>query len=238
MSVKIIFSLFLILNFVRTFSQDDELEILLEFDTTMIGETWCDTYKNMAKKHIENGYYACFIGGLNGSSSNTFQRLMFRKYGIHAVFTGSCTGGYMEDCYSAITYPVIIEKFGADIFTQTAREADSLDKIGKGDRRLYYYYEGKKMLNKIFYQEFDHNLIKQYSHKDQFPNPLITLYVNEDGIIYNFKISPCENIEVKEEIKRIIPILPDLVYATNNGQPVADSIKFRLPINRKERRKN
>ena len=167
----------------------------------------------------------------------TFERLMVRKYGVHTFRTGSCTGGELEDCYSSISIPVIEEKFGADVFEKTMREADSLDRIGLGDRETYYAGSWKKF-KKLIYREFDSKILKQFGPKDDYPCPTLTLHVDETGKIYDCSFRFCDNQTVIDEVNRIIPNLPQMVFATNDGKAVKDSIIFGLPIHRRAKWKN
>jgi hypothetical protein len=191
----------------------------------------------MAKSDIEKGYFVCFFHGYRSTSSMTFERLMIRKYGVYAFRTGSCLGGEPEDCYNSISIPVIKEKFGTGIFNKTMREADSLDKIGLGDRQTYYS-GGRNKFRKIIYQEIDSKIVKQYGPKDDFPWPTVTFHVDENGKIYDCGIQFCENQVVIDEINRILPKLPQMEYATQDGIPIKDSIMLRLPLNRRELRRN
>lgn len=226
-----------------SFSQDDELEWNLEIDSSLLGETLCETFENMANRDVKRGLYIGTYYVFKYNDSNTFERLMFRKYGVHAVRIEPCDVGveadYFEfpECYGSISNPVIKELFGADVFEKTMREADSLDRIGLGDRETYYS-EGLKKLKKQIYKEFDSKIIKQYGPKDDFPSPTITLHVDENGKIYDCGIRFCQNQIITAEFKRILPNLPQMVFGTKDGKAVKDSIIFSLPINRKEFRKN
>ena len=87
--------LIIVLSFgiiVNAQNSNDELGFEMEMDSTIIGKDMCETAKNMAKRDIVNGRYAAFFHGYRGNNSQTFERLMVRKYGVYASRTGLCSG--------------------------------------------------------------------------------------------------------------------------------------------------
>jgi len=231
--------LIIVLSFgiiVNAQNSNDELGFEMEMDSTIIGKDMCETAKNMAKRDIVNGRYAAFFHGYRGNNSQTFERLMVRKYGVYASRTGLCSGDEFLSCYSKISIPIIKEKFGEDIFEKTRLEAIELDKQGKGDRDARHE-KGWSEFVKFFYCELDNEFIKQYKSKKDYPAPTLTLNVNKEGKIYDSTIEFCEDEKVEKEINRIINKLPKIQPATEDGKAIEDKIIFCLHVNRKWKKK-
>ncbi len=214
----------------------DELAFELQLDSFVVAESLCETAKNMAQKDIENGRYAAFFHGYRANNSNTFERLMLRKYGVYALRTGWCSGDDFLSCYSEVSIPVIKEKFGEDIFEKTKIEALELDRSGKGDREAFYH-EGWFEFIKIFYCEMDDELLGKYKSRKNYPTASVTLHVDIEGNLHSPEVVFCDDQKVISEIKRIARKLPKFEPATEDGIPVEDKLTFGVKFHKKWKRK-
>ncbi|MCL9804694.1 hypothetical protein NAT51_04120 [Flavobacterium amniphilum] len=124
--MKTLFSLLLILTGGFIYSQE---KIITKKDSLVWTEMTCEKGIEAAKIDAQNGKYKCLSYGLRFDPNpelNTFAReYREKKYGI-ITGNGGCVISDYSKCYSETIEKIILEKFGADIFERSRKEAEEL----------------------------------------------------------------------------------------------------------------
>lgn len=89
----------------------------------------CEKGTDQAKVDAEKGIYKCLSYGLifdkNPKLNKFVKEYREKKYGI-VIGNGGCVTSDYSECYSRTMKKIILEKFGADIFERSQKEAEEL----------------------------------------------------------------------------------------------------------------
>lgn len=89
----------------------------------------CKKGTDQAKVDAEKGIYKCLSYGLmfdkNPKLNKFVKEYREKKYGI-VIGNGGCVTSDYSECYSKTMKKIILEKFGADIFERSQKEAEEL----------------------------------------------------------------------------------------------------------------
>ncbi len=100
-----------------------------EKDSIVWVKMTCEKGTNEAKVDAEKGIYKCLSYGLifdkNPKLNKFVKEYREKKYGI-LVGNGGCVTSDYSECYSKTMKKIILEKFGADIFERSRKEAEEL----------------------------------------------------------------------------------------------------------------
>ncbi|MFN3967930.1 hypothetical protein [Flavobacterium sp.] len=122
--MRISITLFFVLLCEISFSQEKKL---------VWTERTCESGIEKAIKHSKQGYYFSESFGLAKETDLVFisfyKEYLETKYNIISI-NGGCIMDDNRECYSDKMDKLIIEKFGADIFKKSLKEAEKL--YGKG----------------------------------------------------------------------------------------------------------
>lgn len=101
----------------------------IEKDSIVWVKMTCEKGTDQAKVDAEKGIYKCLSYGLifdkNPKLNKFVKEYREKKYGIVIGNGGCVTSDYLE-CYSKTMKKIILEKFGADIFEKSRKEAEEL----------------------------------------------------------------------------------------------------------------
>ncbi|WP_055436637.1 hypothetical protein [Lacinutrix algicola] len=191
--------------------------------------------KKKANEDLKKGIYRAYLFRQGKGYSKTFQKILEKDFGIIVLLFQSCLKNNEPsfiDYYNNISIPIIMEKFGDNIFEKTRLKAEKLDKLGKGERNSNYP-NGHRELMKFIYCQLDNEILKKHKSKKDYPTPTVTLYISKEGKAYNQKIEFCKDENVIKEIKRIVKLIPTFEYATKNGKPVESVTYFPIHFHKK-----
>ena len=89
----------------------------------------CEKGTDQAIVDAEKGIYKCLSYGLifdkNPKLNKFVKEYREKKYGI-VIGNGGCVTSDYSECYSKTMKKIILEKFGADIFEKSRKEAEEL----------------------------------------------------------------------------------------------------------------
>ena len=92
-------------------------------------EKTCETGTEKAKKDFNQGYYFCesfgLVAEIDTEFSNFYDKYLLQKYNIVST-NGGCVVTDYRECYSKKMKKLVLEKFGADIFEKSLKEAKEL----------------------------------------------------------------------------------------------------------------
>ena len=124
--MKTLFCLLLTFTFGIIYSQE---KIKTEKDSIVWVKRTCEKGIEDAKLDAKNGIYKCLSYGLvfekNPELNKFVKEYREKKYGI-IIGNGGCVTSDYSECYSKTIEKIILEKFGADIFEKSRREAEEL----------------------------------------------------------------------------------------------------------------
>jgi len=122
--MKQLFFIVFLLNYFTVFSQESEKEI----DNLFWYEATCENGSEKAQIDFKNDNYNIYLTGLRFSDNSEeefdkfYDNYMLGKYNIKFVEKGCVVTGSMK-CYKETMGKLIYEKFGADIFERSRKEA-------------------------------------------------------------------------------------------------------------------
>ena len=100
-----------------------------EKDSIVWVKMTCEKGTDEAKVDAEKGIYKCLSYGLvfdkNPKLNKFVKEYREKKYGI-VVGNGGCVTSDYSECYSKTMKKIILEKFGADVFEKSRKEAEEL----------------------------------------------------------------------------------------------------------------
>ncbi len=100
-----------------------------EKDSIVWVKMTCEKGTDQAKVDAEKGIYKCLSYGLifdkNPKLNKFVKEYREKKYGI-VIGNGGCVTSDYSECYSKTMKKIILEKFGADIFEKSRKEAEGL----------------------------------------------------------------------------------------------------------------
>ncbi|MDQ8011599.1 MAG: hypothetical protein REI96_04065 [Flavobacterium nitrogenifigens] len=100
-----------------------------EKDSIVWVKMTCEKGIDQAKVDAEKGIYKCLSYGLifdqNPKLNKFVKEYREKKYGI-VIGNGGCVTSDYSECYSKTMKKIILEKFGADIFEKSRKEAEEL----------------------------------------------------------------------------------------------------------------
>ena len=100
-----------------------------EKDSIVWVKMTCEKGTDEAKVDAEKGIFKCLWYGLvfdkNPKLNKFVKEYREKKYGI-VVGNGGCVTSDYSECYSKTMKKIILEKFGADIFEKSRKEAEEL----------------------------------------------------------------------------------------------------------------
>ncbi|WP_412464409.1 hypothetical protein [Flavobacterium mekongense] len=124
--MKTLFCLLLTFTFAIVNSQE---KIKAENDSVVWVKMTCEKGIEDAIIDAKNGKYKCLSYGLvfekNPELNKFVQEYREKKYGI-IIGNGGCVTSDYSKCYSKEIEKIIKEKFGADIFERSRKEAEEL----------------------------------------------------------------------------------------------------------------
>ncbi|WP_338769775.1 hypothetical protein WAF17_10515 [Bernardetia sp. ABR2-2B] len=208
------------------FSQNNDLE--------------CQQGIDSAKVHIEKGNYTYLVFGLNSSNSYTFGRLLYKDYGINVAYMG-CIVYQEPECYSNYMKEKIKEKFGSTIIEKTWQKAKYMDSVGLGDRNSVFE-EGNEKMNEFIYSnlkwyKLDFYESKYQNKEDKKYRAFAQIHIDTLGNVKVDSIVRIHSLEFRQEVKRVIEILPKWTTATKNGKIIEQKFSLALSFSEEIRKK-
>nr|WP_294939403.1 hypothetical protein [uncultured Flavobacterium sp.] len=89
----------------------------------------CEDGTESAKYDFSQGYYFCTYYGLVAETdpgfSKFYEKYLKEKYRLILLY-GGCVSTESKECYSETMRKLIFEKFGADIFLKSLKEAKEI----------------------------------------------------------------------------------------------------------------
>ncbi len=138
MRIVTIFFLFFSINTLNGYCQKKHIDYIKIFDPFKpdSSNTYCISEMNRAIIDFESDNYVLQLEK-PGSYSNTQKKVLEKYYNIHAKYPEF----YIENCYNYYLKILINKKFGFDVLSKSMVEADSLDEIGLGNKKVEFIYK-------------------------------------------------------------------------------------------------
>lgn len=213
------------------------------FSTSCFSQTENECQKGIdsAKVHIEKGEYEYKIYGTSISNYQTFSRLLHEKYSIKVSYDIGCLVFEKEECYSNYMNKKTREKFGSTIIEKTWQKAKYMDSVGLGDRSAVFE-AGNDKINEFIYSNLNWYKLDFYKNKDQNKEDkkyrvYAKTHIDTLGNVKVDSVFRINSLEVRQEIKRVIELLPKWKTATKDGKVIEQMLLIPLFFSEEIRKK-
>ena len=160
--------------------------------------------------------------------TDTQQKILFELYGVHSSFsTGLFAPNY--DCYNFHLKTLAKSKWRHDIFRKSKLIADSLDKIGLGDRQVEFK-NGSDELMALLRANISEKSRMKLKH-DRLKTLFIKVYISEKGTAENVRIvNSINHGDVEIEILAVVKDKQLWTPKTDDGKAIKTWIIYPVEL--------
>lgn len=161
--------------------------------------------------------------------TDTQQKILYEKYGIQTAYrSGLISPNY--DCYNFHLKTLAKEKWRHDIFKRSKTIADSLDKIGVGDRQVKFR-SGHGEFDNFIKTNLSRKTLKELQEQHEMQTMYVKVDISETGDVDNVKIANSLNFgDIELEILKLLKGKQLWIPETDNGIGVKTWIIYPVKV--------